>query len=186
MLGRGQDEAPENQFKETVRLKSYPVEELGGLIWGYLGPGAAPLLPRWDLFVVDNVFRQQATLLPCNWLQCQENAVDAIHTDRELRSPTMLERLGSTDERHDRALQPGRPPPVKRRLRAGARGIQKYRAGGRDRRTPRADAWATRWCFPTTSTSARLRRVPIRAPRTITHTWHLGIVYFPGTGGRGS
>src|SRR5215472_1321889 len=74
-------ETPKTTFKNTVKLKAYSVEELGGLIWAYIGPQPAPLLPRWDLFVLDGVFRQiGTTLLPCNWLQCQENAVDTVHT----------------------------------------------------------------------------------------------------------
>ena len=39
---------PGNASKDSVKLPGYPVEELGGLVFAYLGPGAAPLLPRWD------------------------------------------------------------------------------------------------------------------------------------------
>ena len=38
-------------------MPAYPVEELGGLIFAYLGPQPAPLLPRWELFVRDGVLR---------------------------------------------------------------------------------------------------------------------------------
>ena len=67
-------------YKEKIKIKGYPVEELGGLIWAYLGPEPAPLLPRWDIFAWDNVTRKiQATVLPCNWLQCVDNALDPTH-----------------------------------------------------------------------------------------------------------
>src|ERR1700730_9061328 len=47
----------------------YLVQELGGLIWAYLGPAPAPLLPRYDLFVRDDVEREvRITRLACHWL----------------------------------------------------------------------------------------------------------------------
>ena len=73
-------EPPASAFKEKVRITAYPVEVLGGLVWAYLGPQPAPLLPRWDLFVWENVYRQIGqTVLPANWLQCQENTGDPTH-----------------------------------------------------------------------------------------------------------
>lgn len=73
-------EPPGSSFKERITLKAYPVQELGGLIWAYLGEQPAPLLPKWDLFVKANTFRHMgATVLPCNWLQCQENGGDPLH-----------------------------------------------------------------------------------------------------------
>ena len=35
------------RFKEKVQIDAYPVEELGGLLFAYLGPAPAPLVPRW-------------------------------------------------------------------------------------------------------------------------------------------
>ncbi|HZT08688.1 MAG TPA: Rieske 2Fe-2S domain-containing protein [Chloroflexota bacterium] len=73
-------EPVESHIKDHVRLKAYPVQELGGLIWAYLGPEPAPLLPRWDLFVREGGFRQiVAHQLPCNWLQVMENRGDLGH-----------------------------------------------------------------------------------------------------------
>ncbi|MPZ13844.1 MAG: Rieske 2Fe-2S domain-containing protein [Chloroflexi bacterium] len=83
--GRGQCtdqplEPPGSMFKERIRITGYPVEELGGLIWAYLGEAPAPLLPRWDQFERPNTFRHIAgTMLPCNWLQCLENGGDPRH-----------------------------------------------------------------------------------------------------------
>ena len=67
-------------FKDKVTIPAYPVEELAGLIFAYLGPKPAPLLPRWDRLVWDNVYRVVAyAIIPCNWLQCMENTVDGLH-----------------------------------------------------------------------------------------------------------
>src|SRR5712692_1252855 len=46
-----------SSFKDRIRIPGYPVQELGGLIFAYLGPDPVPLLPRWDLFAMDNVMR---------------------------------------------------------------------------------------------------------------------------------
>ena len=40
-----------SRFKEKVKLKAYPVQELGGLVFAYMGPEPIPLLPRWDSLV---------------------------------------------------------------------------------------------------------------------------------------
>ena len=83
--GRCLETPPEprtSTFKDRISVAAYPVQELGGLIFAYLGPQPAPLLPRWDLFVMPNVFRQVGqTMLPCNWLQCMENSVDTVHAE---------------------------------------------------------------------------------------------------------
>jgi 5,5'-dehydrodivanillate O-demethylase oxygenase subunit len=69
-------------FKDKVQIKAYPVEELAGLIFAYLGPKPAPLLPRWDRLVWDNVYRVVGFIkIPCNWLQCMENTPDPVHTE---------------------------------------------------------------------------------------------------------
>src|SRR5262249_28012471 len=44
-------EDPASPLKDRLKLPAYPVEELGGLVFAYLGPQPAPLLPPWDLFV---------------------------------------------------------------------------------------------------------------------------------------
>ena len=52
------------------------------MIWAYLGPEPAPLLPRYDLFVRDDVEREIGiTRLPCNWLQIMENSMDPVHLE---------------------------------------------------------------------------------------------------------
>ena len=73
---------PDGRFKEKCGIQGYRVEELGGLIFAYMGPEPAPLLPRWGPLVWDNAVRDIClTDLPCNWLQCQENSLDPVHTE---------------------------------------------------------------------------------------------------------
>ncbi len=68
-----------SRFKEKVKLKAYKVEELGGLVFAYMGPEPAPLLPHWDILVWPGVRNSWSSVLPCNWLQCQENSLDPLH-----------------------------------------------------------------------------------------------------------
>lgn len=71
---------PERRFRDKIKIKAYPVQELGGLIFAYLGPKPAPLLPRWDLLVRDNVDRSiDIQHIPCSWLQCMDNSFDPLH-----------------------------------------------------------------------------------------------------------
>jgi 5,5'-dehydrodivanillate O-demethylase len=72
-------ENSENTFKERVQIVSYPVQELGGMVWAYLGPQPAPLLPRFEHFVLNRHRSVRYTELPCNWLQTIENGVDPAH-----------------------------------------------------------------------------------------------------------
>lgn len=73
-------EPPESSLKESIHHLSYPVEELGGLIFTYLGPQPAPLLPRFHFLAGegerDHVIQ---AFNNCNWLQCVENGMDPYH-----------------------------------------------------------------------------------------------------------
>jgi 5,5'-dehydrodivanillate O-demethylase len=71
---------PGARFKERVRLKAYLVEAKAGLLWAYLGPSPAPLVPTWEPFTWRNGFVQIVfSEVPCNWFQCQENSIDPVH-----------------------------------------------------------------------------------------------------------
>ena len=71
-----------SSFKEKVKTAGYPLGELGGLIWAYLGPQPVPLIPRLDGFVAEGAIRAMGrAVVPCNWLQIMENSVDPVHTE---------------------------------------------------------------------------------------------------------
>lgn len=76
------NEPETSTFKVRMKIDAYEVQEMGGLIWGYLGPKPAPLLPRFDGFVAEHSIRMigQATL-PVNWVQVMENSLDPAHTE---------------------------------------------------------------------------------------------------------
>jgi len=69
-------------FRDKVSTDAYPVEEMGGMLFAYMGPQPQPLLPRWDGFVVEGTIRIMGrTILPINWLQIMENSLDPVHTE---------------------------------------------------------------------------------------------------------
>ena len=69
-------------FRDKVSTDAYPVQEMGGMLFAYLGPQPQPLLPRWDGFVAQNTIRIMGrTILPINWLQIMENSLDPVHTE---------------------------------------------------------------------------------------------------------
>jgi phenylpropionate dioxygenase-like ring-hydroxylating dioxygenase large terminal subunit len=63
-----------------VLLGSYPVRELNGIIWGYLGPGEPPSFPALDCFTAppEYTFAWKG-FLDCNWLQALEVGIDPAH-----------------------------------------------------------------------------------------------------------
>ncbi|HKX23478.1 MAG TPA: aromatic ring-hydroxylating dioxygenase subunit alpha [Rhizorhapis sp.] len=64
----------------SIRLTAYRVQCHAGMIWAYMGPDPAPLLPDWEPFSWKNGFVQIVlSEVPCNWLQCQENSIDPVH-----------------------------------------------------------------------------------------------------------
>ncbi len=93
---------PDSRFREKCGLKAYPVEVLSGIIFAYLGPSPVPVLPRWEPQVWGNAVRDICiTELPCNWLQCQENSLDPVHTEwlHGYFGGTVLQKLGQADRR---------------------------------------------------------------------------------------
>ncbi len=75
-------------FDQRVRHPAYKVQELAGIIFAYLGPEPAPLLPRYDVLVrEDGVRSRSARLVHCNFLQMVENSVDQHHFKWLHRTP---------------------------------------------------------------------------------------------------
>ena len=73
-------EPPESTLKDEVQHLSYPAEELGGLVFTYLGPQPTPLLPRFDFVAGEGEHYAKVTgFANCNWLQCVENGMDPLH-----------------------------------------------------------------------------------------------------------
>ena len=63
-----------------IRQRSYPVREMSGIIFCYLGDGEPPAFPALDCFVApgSHVFAFKGHLA-CNWLQALEVGLDPAH-----------------------------------------------------------------------------------------------------------
>src|SRR6185312_17144402 len=74
--------AERDTLAARVKIAGYPTYEYCGIIFAYLGEGAAPEfeLPRKDVFEGEGrlLFAREQTW-PCHWLQLVENQMDALH-----------------------------------------------------------------------------------------------------------
>ncbi len=76
-----------NPFLSQIQHPCYPVREFGGLVFAYMGP-----LDKTPEFPIYDVWKNQGGALKarmgprvggpvnCNWLQAEENLMDALHT----------------------------------------------------------------------------------------------------------
>jgi len=166
------EETVHKGFKESIQLVSYAVEELGGLIFAYLGPQPAPLVPRWDLLVEENSWREIGyTVTACNWLQAVENILDPVHVEwlHGVFRNYAAERTGRTERIRKRinhlkvAFELGQFGIVKRRLLVGE--------------TEDADDWKIgHWLvFPSTQKGPDMLRFRVPVDETHTAQWYYSV-----------
>ncbi|HHC07903.1 MAG TPA: aromatic ring-hydroxylating dioxygenase subunit alpha [Actinobacteria bacterium] len=74
-------EPEKSSFKDKIKAFAGKAEEMGGMVWAYIGPEPAPELPRFDVYVDPGIRDVGWTVLPCNWLQIMENSVDPHHVE---------------------------------------------------------------------------------------------------------
>jgi len=74
-------EPEDSTFKERIQHAAFRAQEAGGLVFAYIGPEPAPLLPGYDLLVRDDGCRVVGGGEEfCNWLQRAENSADGAHS----------------------------------------------------------------------------------------------------------
>jgi len=68
-------------YAKTVQLKSYPLIELGGILWTHMGsPEKRPPLPEWEFATVPPAHSiTTKRVQECNWLQALEGGIDSSH-----------------------------------------------------------------------------------------------------------
>ena len=62
-----------------MTIRSYPAEEYLGLIFAYLGAGAAPPLPRYPELEEDGEINVGTYIRHCNYFNTLENGIDQAH-----------------------------------------------------------------------------------------------------------
>ena len=67
-------------FRDSICHKAYPVEERGGVIFAYMGPGEPPLFPSYQFLnaALDHTFAIKL-YSECNYLQGNEGNIDLAH-----------------------------------------------------------------------------------------------------------
>lgn len=177
-------EPADSTFKDRIQATSYKVRELGGLVFAYMGPDTeespAPPLPRYDLFVMADSWRDIAHAeLPCNFLQIMENSVDPHHVEwLHGRYGSFLKEL---------AGEPPLPVVTKKHVKVAfevfEHGILKRRV--LEGQTEEDEDWKVGHplVFPGMLRvgSGGLATFQIRVPIDDTHTWHVWYqCYTPG------
>ena len=76
-------EPEQSTLKDRLCHGAYPVKEYCGIVFAYLGPpDKSPPFPIYDTYSLDNYKLEPwgGNIVPCNWLQVKENAMDPVHT----------------------------------------------------------------------------------------------------------
>ena len=69
-----------SSFKDKIKIKSYLTQEYGGLVFGYMGPEPAPVMPLYDILrMTEGVKDVQVQNINANWFNHVENIVDISH-----------------------------------------------------------------------------------------------------------
>ena len=76
------NEPTESNFKDKVRAIAYPVRDVNGMLWAYMGPRETP--PPFPAFEIntlpaENVFPPHIMVEECNWVQGLEGDLDSSH-----------------------------------------------------------------------------------------------------------
>lgn len=73
---------PTTKLRDRIAITAYPVQEMAGLIFAYMGPKPVPLFPRYEHWVREDWEHFiGVSYLPCNWLQVCENNADPYHIE---------------------------------------------------------------------------------------------------------
>jgi phenylpropionate dioxygenase-like ring-hydroxylating dioxygenase large terminal subunit len=85
-------------FHERIRHPAYPCQEMGGIIYAYMGPSEPPLLPPYDFVSAPEDHRINTKVLQeCNYLQANEGNLDPVHL-------SFLHQIFSNDPRSQQGL----------------------------------------------------------------------------------
>ena len=80
--GEDPNSKPAAKIRETFKLGAYPVIELNGLVFSYLGPmDKIPEFPHYDTFeIAGNISSPYRIDYNCNWIQVLDAIMDPVHT----------------------------------------------------------------------------------------------------------
>jgi phenylpropionate dioxygenase-like ring-hydroxylating dioxygenase large terminal subunit len=86
-------EPNKGESRHRICQPSFPCQEIGGVIFAYLGPGEPPLLPKYEFLQVPEEHRFVSKIHhQCNFLQSNEGNIDPVHLSFLHRNLTDSER----------------------------------------------------------------------------------------------
>jgi nitrite reductase/ring-hydroxylating ferredoxin subunit len=99
-----------SNFKDKVKIKSYPTIEAGGCIWIYMGPAdKQPALPHLEWSLVPESHRVLSRWIQeCNYMQAVEGEIDSAHVSW-LHAPLRVEDSPFQGRFNDAIINDGAP-----------------------------------------------------------------------------
>jgi phthalate 4,5-dioxygenase oxygenase subunit len=97
-----------SSLAEKIKHVAYPVKEWGGVVWTYMGPqDAVPefVPPAWAP-TADTAVSIAKVLVPCNWAQVLEGAIDSAHSSSLHSSDMVPARVGGGEANDKNWLRP--------------------------------------------------------------------------------
>ncbi|GGX19058.1 MULTISPECIES: Rieske 2Fe-2S domain-containing protein [Pigmentiphaga] len=93
---------------EKVKHKAYKVQEWGGFVWAYMGPqdNIPEFVPPPWAPTKDTKVSIAKILIPCNWAQILEGAIDSAHSDSLHSSDFLPARVGGAEATGKNWLRP--------------------------------------------------------------------------------
>jgi phthalate 4,5-dioxygenase oxygenase subunit len=101
-------EPAESTMAQKVRHKAYPVQEWGGFVWAYMGPKETmpPFRPPPWAPTKDTRVSVAKAIVPCNWAQVLEGAIDSAHSSSLHSSDMLPARVGGAEATEKTWLRP--------------------------------------------------------------------------------
>lgn len=95
-------------MNNKVKHRAYPTKEWGGFVWTYMGPAEAMpefTPPAWAP-TADTHVSIAKVLIPCNWAQILEGAIDSAHSSSLHSSDFVPARVGGAETTEKTWLRP--------------------------------------------------------------------------------
>ena len=101
-------EPAESGMAQKVKHKAYPAQEWGGFVWTYMGPKDTTPAFRPPVWAPSKETRVAVAkvILPCNWAQVLEGAIDSAHSSSLHSSDMVPARVGGAEATDKTWLRP--------------------------------------------------------------------------------
>lgn len=119
-------EPPSSCMTQKVKHKAYPNKEWGGMVWAYMGPAdSVPEFtpPQWAPSEEARVSIAKV-LLPCNWAQVLEGAIDSAHSSSLHSSDMVPARVSSAKATSNLWLRPSTDKAPRLQVQRGGYGFR--------------------------------------------------------------